>query len=264
MNEYFITYCFYLGLILALFIVFGFGFYFLVKSGWNHFSTKFGTYAFVPRFIGTPVHELGHLLFAVLTGSRIKKVRLFPKINSRLRSSGGGYVVFTPRDGMLGSISCFFCGIGPMIFCPFVIMILMYVLMPELYNGMKVVFTQSDIPVHNNLIQVIGDVLKGFFSSFRFEMLEEWNFYLFLILAIPIANECILSKADVKNAGRGFLVVVAVLITLGYIISWYTPVAVPVLTWLANGTSYFICVLCLGLVFNLIHWGLGRIISFLL
>lgn len=264
MNEYFITYCFYLGLIVSLLIGFGFGFYFLVKSGWNNLSSKFGTYAFVPRFIGTPVHELGHLIFAVLTGSKIKRVKLFPKINARLRKSGGGYVEFSPRKGILGSISCFFSGIGPMLFCPFVIMVLMYFLMPELYAGMRNVFTQTKTLEQGNFMGVMGTVIQEFFGSFQFKMLEEWNFYLFLILAIPIANECILSAADVKNAGKGFILFAIVLLVLGYAISYFPSIAVAVNTGLAKGSSFFMCTLCLGLVFNLIHWGLGAIVHFLL
>ena len=95
-------------------------------------------------------------------------------------------------------------------------------------------------------------------------MLEEWNFYLFLILAIPIANECILSAADVKNAGKGFILFAIVLLVLGYAISYFPSIAVAVNTGLAKSSSFFLCILCLGLVFNLIHWGLGAIVHFLL
>lgn len=264
MNEYFISYCFYLGTVLVLLIGFGFGFHIIVKSGWKNLSSKFGTYAFVPRIIGTPVHEMGHLLFAVLTGSHIKGVKLFPKINSRLRSSGGGYVEFAPRHGLIGSISCFLCGIGPMVFCPFVIMVLMYFLMPDLYTGMITVFAQTDMLEQENLLMVIQNVVTGFFQSFRFEMLEEWNFYLFLLLAVPIANECVLSGADVKNAGKGFFLIVFLLLGAGYVMSWFPVVAVPVITVVAKGATFLMCVLCLGLVFNLIHWGVGMVVGWLL
>lgn len=151
-----------------------------------------------------------------------------------------------------------------MLFCPFVIMVLMYFLMPELYGGMRNVFTQTKTLEQGNFIGVMGTVLQEFFGSFQFEMLEEWNFYLFLILAIPIANECILSAADVKNAGRGFIVFAMVLVVFGYTISYLPSIAVPVNTGLAKGSSFFMCTLCLGLVFNLIHWGLGAIVHYLL
>lgn len=263
MKEYFISYCFYLGVIFAMLIGFGFGFYVLVKSGWNHLSAKFGTYAFLPRFIGTPVHELGHLIFAVLTGAKIKDVKLFPKISVRLRNSGGGHVKFIPRKGIIGSISCFFCGIGPMIFCPLVIVVLMHIFVPELYEGMKTIYQDTNLLNQQNFIQSLQSIITGFFGSFHFYMFEEWNFYIFLILAIPIANECILSSADVKSAGRGFFALLLILTGLGVLLSLIPFLAVPVISWLAKSASMLLCVLCLGLVFNLIHWGLGAIIHFL-
>lgn len=264
MNEYFISYCFYLGLILALLIGFGFGFQILVRSGWHHLSSKLGMYAFLPRFIGTPVHELGHLLFAVLTGSKIREIKLFPKINSRLKTSGGAYVKFTPRNGILGSISCFLSGIGPMVFCPAVIMGLMYQLMPELYHGIMDVFVKTDVLEQENFLLVLRNVIVGFFGSFQFKMLEEWNFYVFLLLAIPIANECVLSQADIKNAGKGFFVLLIFMLLGGYLISWLPSIAVPVITVIAKGATFLLCVLSLGLVFNLIHWGWGLVVGWLL
>lgn len=264
MNEYFISYCFYLGMILMLLIGFGFGFHILVKSGWKNLSSKFGMYAFVPRIIGTPVHETGHLLFAVLTGSHIKEVKLFPKINSKLKQSGGAYVKFAPRNGLLGSISCFLCGIGPMLFCPFVVMVLMYFLIPELYDGMIAVFSQAKVMEHGNVFEMLRTVITGFFQCFHVEMFERWNIYVFLLLAVPIANECVLSGADVKNAGKGFILIILILLAAGFVISWFPVVAVPVITGIAKVATLLMCVLCLGLVFNLIHWIVGVVVSFLL
>lgn len=264
MNEYFISYCFYIGLILVLLIGFGFGFHWLVLSGWKNFGQKFGVYAFLPRFIGTPVHEIGHLLFAVITGSHIKKVRLFPKISSRSRTSGGAYVEFAPRNSLLGSLSCFLSGIGPMIFCPFIIMVLMYVLAPQLYHGVIDVFVQVNTIDHDNLLHTINTVLRGFFSSFHLDMLEDLRFWGFLILAIPIANECVLSGADVKNAGKGFFMLLFLLVGIGLVVSLFPAVAVPVVTGLAKAASLLMCVLCLGLMFNLIHFVMGAIVGFLL
>ncbi|SES92810.1 Peptidase M50B-like [[Clostridium] polysaccharolyticum] len=249
---------------MALLIGFGFVFSFLVKSGWNNLGTKFGTYAFLPRFIGTPVHELGHLIFAALTGSKIHRIRLFPKISSRLRRSGGGYVEFTPRNGLLGSISRFFSGIGPMVFCPFVIMLLMYVLMPDLFSAMYMVFQKPEILSTDTILRTIGNIIQEFLSAFHFQMLEKWQFYVFLFLAVPIANECILSSEDVKNAGSGFLAMALVLAAGGYILSFFPSAALAVIHGLAKTSSLLICVLCFSLVFNLIHWILGHIVRYLL
>ncbi len=264
MNEYFISYCFYLGLLIALLIGFGFGFHCLVKNGWDNLSSKFGMYAYLPRFIGTPIHELGHLFFAIITGSKILDVKLFPNINSRLKTSGGAYVKFSPRNGVLGSISCFLSGIGPMIFCPAVIMYLMYQLMPQLYDGIIGVLARTDILKQENLLLVIQSVICGFFGSFQVNMLKEWNFYVFLLLAIPIANECMLSKADIKNAGKGFSVLLILLLAGGFFISNFPAIAIPFITGIAKGTTFIMCVLCLGLVFNLIHWVWGILVRWLL
>lgn len=262
MNEYFITYCFYVGFLLSLLIVFGFGFHWLVTSGWKNFSKKFGSYAFVPRLIGTPVHEIGHLFFAVLSGSKIKRVKFFPKITRQ--GSGGAYVEFTPRKGLLGSLSCFLCGIGPMIFCPAAIMGLMYELVPTLFQSMIHVFSHVTIIEQDNVWIVIQNVLSGFFRSFRIEMLDEWQFWVFLVLAIPIANECVLSGADVKNAGRGFLMMVVILVASGFVLSFFPNMAAIVILALAKNSGLLLCTLCLSLVFNIIYFVLGQMVRLFL
>lgn len=262
MNEYFITYCFYVGLLLSLLLVFGFGFHWLVTSGWKNFSKKFGPYAFVPRLIGTPVHEIGHLFFAVITGSEIKRVKLFPKITRQ--GSGGAYVEFKPKKGLAGSLSCFLCGIGPMIFCPAAIMGLMYELVPTLFHSMIHVFGHVKIIDQDNVWIVIQNVLSGFFRSFRIEMLDDWRFWVFLVLAIPIANECVLSGADVKNAGRGFLMLVILLVTIGLVLSFFPATSATVILALAKIAGILLCTLSLSLVFNIIYFLLGKMVKLFL
>lgn len=262
MNEYFLTYCFYVGLLLTLLIVFGFGFHWLVISGWKNFSKRFGAYAFVPRLIGTPVHEIGHLIFAVLTGSKVKRVKLFPKITRQ--NSGGAFVEFTPKKGLLGSLSCFLCGIGPMIFCPSVIMVLMYELTPTLFQSILSVFSHVSIIDKDNVWDVILNVLQGFFGSFHVNMLEEWRFWFFLVLAIPIANECVLSGADIKNAGKGFLMLVLLLVAGGFVLSFFPEVSAIVILGLAKAAGLLLCVLSLALVFNIIYFFTGKMVSLFL
>lgn len=262
MNEYFITYCFYAGFLLSLLLVFGFGFHWLVTSGWKNFSKKFGPYAFVPRLVGTPVHEIGHLLFAVLTGSKVKRVKLFPKITRK--GSGGACVEFTPRKGLLGSLSCFLCGIGPMIICPATILCLMYELVPSLFRSIIQVIGHMKIIDPDNVWIVIQNVLLGFFRSFRIEMLDEWKFWVFLVLAIPIANECVLSGADVKNAGRGFLMLVMLLAAAGLVLSFFPATAAIVILALAKIAGLLLCTLSLSLVFNIIYFLLGKMVKLFL
>lgn len=264
MNQYFITYCFYIGFILFLFLAFGFGFHFLVVGGWKSFSSKFGAYAYLPRYIGTPFHELGHLLFAVLTGSKIKGIRLFPKMNRRNQTCGGGYVRFIPRNNLLGSISCFLSGIGPMIFCPFVILVSMYLLVPEFYLSVIRTISQIEYISRENIVDNTLHVLQSFFQCFHITMFENWQFWLFLLIAIPTANECVLSSADIYNAGRGFLVILCVLIGFGFLVSFQATFANEVIIGLAKASSLLLCTLCLSLVFNLIHFVAGKIVAFLL
>lgn len=257
MNEYLVSYSFYLLLILGLLVGFGFLFNQLVVSGWKKFGRIFGYRAFYPRFIGTLVHELGHLLFALITGSRINKVKLFPVIDRKNRSCGGAYVSFAPRHGLMGSFSLFLSGIGPMLFCPFVIMVLMYFLVPELYLGILNVIPQVSLIQSDNLAVVIRQVLYGFFGSFQPEMLTEWKFWLFLVLSVPIANECVLSGADIKSAGKGLIVLLVLLAIVGYALSFLSSICLLVVAGLKRTATFLICVFCLALMFNLLHWLLG-------
>lgn len=261
MNEYLVSYSFYLLLILGLLIGFGFLFNQLVVSGWKKFGRIFGCAAFYPRFIGTPVHELGHLLFALVTGSRIKKVKLFPVIDRKNRRCGGAYISFAPRRGLMGSFSLFLSGIGPMLFCPFVILVLMYFLVPELYLGILDIIRHVSVTQGDNLIIVIRQVVCGFFKSFQIKMLMEWKFWLFLIVSIPIANECVLSGADIKSAGKGLLVLAVLLVIAGYALSFLPSNCLLVVAALERITAFLICVLCLAFIFNLLHWLLATILN---
>jgi hypothetical protein len=78
------------------------------------------------NLIGTPVHELGHLCFAVLFGYKIDQVCLFRTMKKAKKDGTLGFVKMhhegrTFLSRLFRDIGQFFIGIGPLVFGPCVI-----------------------------------------------------------------------------------------------------------------------------------------------
>lgn len=162
------------------------------------------------NLVGTPVHEIGHLLFGLLFGYRITEVCFYKTIRQAARTDRTlGYVKMTHRKGgffreLWMDIGGFFVGIGPLLSGPAVIFMLYQILPETMQTVIQNVFKgQGWQNLQHSLTALQGFELFGMFL------------YLFVVLGIVLNME--LSAADLKMAGKGFLVLegITLIVSMG-------------------------------------------------
>jgi hypothetical protein len=183
------------------------------------YSNKFLFKTFGPRgvlataWIGTPVHEFGHLLQCFIWGHRVKKVKFL-----QLANPNGvlGYVEHQFNPGSIyQQIGNFFIGMGPIFSGIGALMLGMYLLLPESYQTFSEYIHNHVSPeLHtSDYLMVIGDAILVITKSlFTFENLLNPLFWVFLLFAISISSHIALSKADIQGSARGLLMIFFVLV----------------------------------------------------
>ena len=83
----------------------------------------------ISAFIGTPIHEFGHYIFAKIFRFKVQDAQFFP---SKIKDNGDGTVTLgfvrwsAPKYRITNSIGMLFIGIGPVITGTIVITMLTY------------------------------------------------------------------------------------------------------------------------------------------
>ncbi|MDR6999028.1 hypothetical protein [Neobacillus niacini] len=164
-------------------------------------------------WIGTPIHELGHLIMCFLWGHKVSRVKFL-----QFNSPDGvlGYVEhFYNRNSTYQQIGNFFIGLGPIFSGIGSLLLGMYLLLPQSFDTLKseirlhVSFEKLDV----NVLKTVGDsgiaIIKSILTP---ENLLNPLFWIFLVLAVCISAHIGLSKADIQNSTKGLLMIFFVLV----------------------------------------------------
>ncbi|WP_066372519.1 hypothetical protein [Neobacillus fumarioli] len=181
----------------------------------NHMLVR----AFGPRgvlltaWIGTPIHELGHLMMCFIFGHRVTRVKLL-----QLNSPDGtlGYVEHQYNlNSFYQQVGNFFIGLGP-IFSGIGSLILgMYLLVPKAYEAFtqqiqqRIALETLDVNVLRSVGEVLFELCKSLFS---FENLISPSFWLFIVIAISISSHIALSRPDIRNSAKGLQIIFILLV----------------------------------------------------
>ena len=154
--------------------------------------------------IGVIIHELSHLLVALLFGHRIDRVSLlhFPDAHDP-NDRGLGYVSHVWNDDSLyQKIGNVFIGIAPVIGCSLAMVISTRFLVPTLYDRW--------------LLAIGGGTITN-------QPLLWWHVLIWLVLMINISvGGFDLSGADLQNSRQGLTVLGVILIMLAFLLSLVT------------------------------------------
>jgi hypothetical protein len=231
--------------LLGVIIVVGF-----ILGALERFSNSYLIRSFGPKgvmvtaWIGTPIHEIGHLLQCFIWGHRVSRVRLL-----QLNDPSGilGFVEhhYNPNS-IYQQVGNFFIGLGP-IFSGIGSLILgMYFFVPRSFMAFKteveqrIKFEQLDITVLKTFWESISILCK---SLFTIENLINPFFWLFLIIAFSISSHIALSKSDIQGSARGLSMIFFILFVLNIISSalkWNT------YHFIVNLAGYNVYVLAFG------------------
>jgi tryptophan-rich sensory protein len=180
--------------------------------------------AFGPRsilftaWIGTPIHELGHLLMCFIFGHRVSRVKLL-----QLNSPDGtlGYVShqYNPSS-MYQQVGNFFIGLGPIFSGIGSLLLGMYFFVPKSYLTFKAEMKQQLGIAHLdlNIFKTIGISIFAISKSlFTWVNMINPLFWIFLMIAISISSHIALSRSDIEGSAKGLAAIFFVLILFNFV-----------------------------------------------
>lgn len=199
----------------------------LRNNSLKNFQRRFGGRALmVTGFIGVPVHELSHAIFALLFGHKINKIKLLQRPD---KNGIMGYVQHSYNQrSVYQQVGNFFIGIAPIFGGVASIIALMRIVIPKAYNSfINILIRGSNITILSKV--TIGGIINSYIellkATFSLKNFENPYFYVFLFVAICISSHISLSSADIRGASRGLLVIFLILLVLNVLkLSKYIPI----------------------------------------
>lgn len=199
-------------------------------------------------FIGTPIHELSHALMCIVFGHKIRKIKLYDPNST---SGTLGYVDHSyNRKNLYHQIGNFFIGIAPLLFGAFLIVLLMYLLVPSVFLSVTRVAVdlslESAFPI-GEFFGFFGSAIMAIFCSLV--SLEGW---IFVLLAILIASHMEMSGSDMKSGLWGLLFILLIYIPISVTVGIVSPTGFDSLTRaLASFGILFSSLLSISVIFLL-------------
>ncbi len=174
----------------------------------------------VTAWIGTPIHEFSHYLFAVLSFHKVKDLKLFQP-DPETGSMGYMYHSYKVDNFYQAVIGNTFIAIAPFFGGAAVIYLISSFVFPEFSLFSEYVPRVYYLTINNALewksYLLFGRTAYNFFNYlfdtiFSPDMLHEWKLYVFLFLMLGIANHLSPSASDFKNF---WYPITVLLITIG-------------------------------------------------
>lgn len=177
----------------------------LRNNSLKNLQRSFGSNAImITGFIGVPIHELSHAIFALLFRHSITDIKLLQKPDG---NGTLGYVKHSYNpNSIYQQIGNFFIGIGPILGGLISLIVLMKVLLPYSYAEF-IKISNTNLSISNLNINIIEGILNSYYNLiktiFTYSNLKNPSFFLFLFLSICISSHISLSKADINGASKG-------------------------------------------------------------
>ena len=238
--------------LIGVIVIVGFMLEFLQKQSITYLYRTFNKKGYlVTAWIGTPIHEFGHVIMCLLFRHRIKKVQWVP---TRGDAHYLGFVEhsYNPRN-LYQKIGNFFIGIGPFISGIVSLMILMYCFVPESYR-LFTDFLENQVRPEQMSLDMVKSVLFSsvvlFQSLFTIENIVNPLFWLFLFLAISVSTHIALSKEDIKGAATGISSVFILLLVVNLLGAFFHFDSSKMISTLTSYHAYTMAFASLAILFS--------------
>ena len=161
-------------------------------------------------WIGTPFHEFGHYLFAILFRHTVKEIALF-KPNEE--TGGLGHVNHSyKKSSIYQTLGNFFIGAAPMIFGTGMLFLLLFFLLP---NGKEIIGLLLDArQSFSSLLHTMPAVFVFIFSKTN---ISSWSFWVFLYISFALSAHIAPSKEDRKGMWSGFFWIVLIIFVINFV-----------------------------------------------
>ena len=145
----------------------------------------------VVHAIGTPIHELSHLLMCLLFGHKVKEIKLFRPIASKDDGVLGYVKSSSNSKSIYQNIGNFFIGSAPLFIGGLIIFLIFFLLLPE---SCKTILNSADLSVKFIVTTI-----------FSIDNIESVRFWICILITIGISTSMSLSKEDIMISKRGAL-----------------------------------------------------------
>lgn len=191
---------------------------FIARIMFTTLSRVFGTNSIVytTGWLGTPVHELSHLVACWVFHLKVLEVKLF---EPDYESSSLGYVRYSfNRNSIYQRIGCFFVGVAPLAGGMGLILVLGWWLVPD-FNTLVVDLIEATR-------QESSEGITGYITRVGEACLESisvilspsnglsWTFWVFIYITGCISCHLTPSRSDLEGIGPGILALI-VLVVIG-------------------------------------------------
>ena len=224
-------------------------------------------YLYLFGWIGTAVHELGHLIFALLFGHQISNVKLF---SFNANNPQLGYVKHSfNKKNIYQNLGNFFIGIGPILLGGSALFIIGYLIFDLKFNDIIINNIKlSGLSITESIFQVFSSIYDGLMSTINAIINQEnaawWKFLLFFYLLFSIGSAISLSQSDIKGSFSGLLLFIGLILLLNLSTLWAGNFITVLFTKISGLFSGFYLMLLLSIVFNLgfllFLWLIGMLI----
>lgn len=250
--------------IFGVFIVFGLAFNLLEIKNNKLLYLSFGEKGLlITGFVGTIVHELSHLIMALIFNHKIIKVELFRPF--KYKEDGVlGYVNHTYNTkSIYQQIGNFFIGIAPMIFGTLIIWILLFIFSDFNFNDL-ISFVDINVYLQYiqefNILKIIQSLVFNTIILLKTILSFDFKSVILIFLIYSISSHMTLSILDLKGSFKGltfafFIIILLTLVSnilgLKYLFSTFA---------ILKLTIYTSIFLSLGLIFSLLTLFISYII----
>lgn len=246
--------------ILGIFVIFGFIFNLIENKNNQLIQQALGEKVIIfTGFIGTVVHEISHMIMALIFNHKIVKIELF---RPRKYKEDGilGFVRSTYNpNSIYQQVGNFFIGIAPMIFGTLTIWLLLIIFSNNSYTmflnnlNINLYYNYLQSSNYSNFINLLShDVFLLLKTIFSFDYIFNINHLFMLFLIYSIATHMTLSFADLKGSFKGLLVCFVVIFVITFLSNILGISSIFVNNVVFKINLYVFLFLMLGLVFSLL------------
>jgi hypothetical protein len=212
-------------------------------------------YIYLFGWLGITFHEMGHAMFAVLFGHKVKEIKLF---KPDPKSGSMGYVMHSYNTkNIYHQIGNFFIGIGPVLMCVFVLYLLSRFLIKVPFSKFP---TFEFLPdgfgawawVKQQTIDSWASISIFFGSIYNDDHSSWWKLLLFIYFFYAVGSFITLSPSDIKSAGMGFMIIVLLFLIFNVCTLWMGNFALTGLTKVNFFLSGFYSIMLLAILLQLV------------
>lgn len=229
-----------------------------MESKSNYYLQRtFGYGGIVVTGFGTVVHELSHLIFAVIGCMRIEEVKLFRPIKGK-KDGVLGYVNYRYNEkNYYHKIFLVLVGIAPIIGGTITILLSLKLLLPTVYallfeniTNINMSLNLFSIDLYKELFLVIISFMQKLFVVDNFMNISFW---IFVFIVLSVASHMSLSGADIKGAIKGIPALFILLILINLIMSLFGVGMNITYKYVTMMNMYVIMFLCISILFSVVN-----------